>query len=128
MSLSLDNQSVQVYFCHCKYLYELMKTFSVCNYDNSKPYHKLRKVKWTDNGLKITLCEYYKIGEFENIADSINILKKWDGNQVTKSIGRSVLRIGDIFKYKEEYYLYVCKRLIKIPETISNRLIIFESD
>jgi hypothetical protein len=45
----------------------------------------------------------------------MKILTKWDGNNVTNKIGRSVLRVGDIFKFDGTCYLFVCKRLIKIP-------------
>lgn len=106
-------KDVEVYFVHSKYLYELMLNFSVC-----------RHVNWTDNGLKITLCQYYMVGQFDNITEAMTTLAHWDGNQVTEKIGRSVLRVGDVFKVQGVYYLFVCKRLVKIPDAISNRLII----
>lgn len=90
-----------------------MINFSIC-----------RHVNWTENGLKITLCQYYKIGEYQDVDIAMKTLTKWDGNNVTNKIGRSVLRVGDIFKFDGVYYLFVCKRLIKIPEAISDRLII----
>ena len=106
-------QNVQVYFVHCKYLYELMLNFSVC-----------RHVYLTDNGLKIFLCQYYKVAQFGDVQTAMKTLTKWDGNQITNQIGRSVLRVGDVFKMDGVYYLFVCKRLIKIPQVVSNRLII----
>lgn len=104
---------MKVYFVHCKYLYDLMLSFSVCHH-----------VNWTDQGMKILLCQYYKVGEFDDLDDAVKTLSKWDGNEVTSKIGRSVLRIGDIFEIDGCYYLFVCKRLIKIPEAISKRLLL----
>ena len=92
-----------------------MMTFSVC-----------RHVNWTQNGLKITLCQYYKVGQYQDVNEAIKFLTKWDGNHVTNKIGRSVLRVGDIFRFDGTCYLFVCKRLIKIPQVISDRLLIRE--
>lgn len=111
----INEGTVQVYFVHCKYLYQLMMTFSVC-----------RHVNWTQNGLKITLCQYYKVGQYNYVDDAMKLLTKWDGNEITNQIGRSVLRVGDIFKFDGVHYLFVCKRLIKIPQVIAERLIIRE--
>lgn len=111
----MNDSNVQVYFVHCKYLYQLMMTFSVC-----------RHVNWTQNGLKITLCQYYKVGQFWDVDSAMKLLTKWDGNDVTNKIGRSVLRVGDIFRFDGVSYLFVCKRLIKIPQTIADRIIIRE--
>ena len=107
------SKKVEVYFVHCKYLYNLMLNFSIC-----------RHVNWMDNGLKITLCEYYKIDSFQDVDEAMKILTKWDGNDITNKIGRSILRVGDIFKVDDQFYLFVCKRLIKIPQAISSRLIL----
>lgn len=112
----MNQGNVQVYFVHCKYLYQLMMTFSIC-----------RHVNWTQNGLKITLCQYYKIGQYQDVDTAMKLLTKWDGNDITSKIGRSVLRVGDIFKIDDVYYLFVCKRLIKIPQAISNRVIVRET-
>ena len=108
------SNKVQVFFVHCKYLYQLMLLFSV----NSR-------VNWTQDGTKILLCKYYKVGQFQDVDSAIKILSKWDGNQVTQQIGRSVLRVGDIFCFDGDYYLFVCKRLVKIPQALANRLLFY---
>lgn len=111
----MSSNKVIVYFVHCKYLYQLMIMFNITN-----------RVNWADNGSKILLYKYYKIEQFDDIQNAIKFLCKWDGNQITKKIGRSVLRIGDIFKIDNQYYLFVCKKLVKIPQAISKRLLIYE--
>ena len=106
---------VNVYFVHCNNLYQLMLMFSICN-----------NVNWTDKGVKLLLCKYYKVGQFEDIQTAIKTLSRWDGNQVTKKIGRYVLRVGDVFEIDKEFYLFVCKRLVKIPQAYAERLLIYE--
>lgn len=90
-----------------------MMTFTICSY-----------VNWTQQGVKILLCQYYKIGEFEDVDEAVKFLGKWQGNQVAKKIGRSIIRVGDIFQIDDTFYLYVCKKLVKIPQAISKRLML----
>ena len=109
----MNSNTVTVYFVHCKFLYQLMSMFSITS-----------RVNWTQQGSKILLYKYYYIDTFKNVEEAINILSKWDGNDITKKIGRSVLRIGDIFKMNGQFYLFVCKKLVKIPDAISKRILI----
>ena len=90
-----------------------MMTFSICSH-----------VNWTDQGIKILLCHYYKVAQFDDVDQAVKFLGKWQGNQVAKNIGRSILRVGDIFEIDQTYYLYVCKKLVKIPQAISKRLLL----
>lgn len=107
-------KNITVYYVHCKYLYELMLMFSV----NSR-------VNWTQEGMKILLYTYYKAMQFQDVQQAIKFLSKWEGNDQIKEIGRTVLRVGDIFKIDDQFFLFVCKKLVKIPQFISNRLIIY---
>lgn len=111
----MTSSAVVVYFVHCKHLYQLMLMFGTSS-----------RVNWTDHGTKLLLSKYYKVAQFKDVQQAIKTLSKWDGNQVTVKIGRSVLRIGDIFQIDGQFYLYVCKRLVKIPQAFASRLLIDE--